>query len=190
MKYKQWLSASMVFLSFACNALSIPVTPEQESNAPANCPNTMPNEEEVEQARQYKESEFVKGDWDLSYTVAEFRITVTRKSDALNSVINFDTVIFCDVTNSTLDEYYSPENFAIIFQFYDTNEFLDECQAGDLRLFELTFSDEGIDYEGRFWAEILDRDHIRETLVVFPSSDPSNLDRFSGALVPALPNCK
>ena len=190
MKNIQAFLISAVLLTLACNALRGPAIPEQESNAPQNCPNTMPSDAEVEQARRYQESEFANGDWDQSYTVAEFRITVTRKSQALNSVINFDTVIFCDVTSSALDEYYSPENVAIIFQYYDKYTFLDECQTGDLRLYELAFSDEGIDYQGRFWSEILDRHHIRETLVVFPASDQENFERFSNALAFELPDCE
>ncbi|MBK9007296.1 MAG: hypothetical protein CNIPEHKO_02522 [Anaerolineales bacterium] len=190
MKHTQVLLVSMALLTLACNALRIPATPEQESNAPQNCPSTLSSDAEVEQARRYQESEFTNGDWEQSYTVTEFRLTVTRKSEALNSVINFDTVIFCDVTNPALNEYYSPENFAIIFQYYDTYKFLDECQTGNLRLYELAFSDAGIDYTGRFWSEILDQHHIRETLVVFPTPDQASLEQFSQALEFELPACK
>jgi hypothetical protein len=190
MKLTHWLLVSATFLALACNTSTILATPEQPSSIPGECPDTMPGDTDVEQARHYQESEFTNSDWYLSYTVAEYRITVTRRSETMNAVINFDTVIFCGVTDPILDDYYSRENFEIIFQYYDEYEFLDECQTDDLRLFELSFSDEGSDYLGRFWVATIDEDHVRETLIVFPVSGEAELEQFSRTLVPELSACK
>jgi hypothetical protein len=126
----------------------------------------------------------------MNYGVMDYRVSVTRKNDDLNAVANFDYVTFCNVTNAALDDYYNPENFEIIFQYYDDYESQTDCQTGNLRLYEFEMQNDGFDYNGRFWVEILDQHHTRETLLVFPVEDTDNMDSYSKKIAPDLPACK
>jgi hypothetical protein len=115
---------------------------------------------------------------------------VVWKNDKLGAVASFDDVIFCEVTNAALDGYYTDESFDTIFQYYDGHETQTSCDSRDLRLYEFKVKSQGYDYFARFWSEILDKDHIRESLLVFPTSDPEDLDSYSKKIMPELPSCE
>mgnify|MGYP000052919115 CR=1 FL=1 len=189
------LSLVGVALVLSCNSLNnLPsafATPTAYTlPSAADCPNPQPTQNEVDRARAYQESTFTDADWKTSYTVTEFRVSVTRQHDPLGAVINFDYVIFCGATFAALREYYSDAAFDIIFQNYDAHEFTGNCRAGNILLYELHFTNLGYEYNGRYWVEILDGNHIRETLMVFPETDAANLDEYSSKIMPTLRSCK
>jgi len=185
----KWFLIACALLALSCNALQNTVTtPETIIDPSTGCPYPKPTDAEITQARKYMSNQFT-ADWNESYSVMDNRISVARKSSPLNAVINFDTVTFCNVTSAALDNYYTDRTFDIIFQNYDSHKFLINCKAGDLRVYELDLRDQGFDYNGRFWVEIIDAHHIREMLVVFPVADQNNLDLYSNKLVPSLPAC-
>jgi hypothetical protein len=47
-----------------------------------------------------------------------------------------------------------------------------------------------LDYNARFWVELVDGDHTRETLLVFPVDDLVNMDSYSQKIMPELPTCR
>jgi len=185
----KWFLIACALFALSCNGLQNTV-PTVEANIDPNtgCPYPKPTNAEVDRAREYKADEF-GADWTESYTVMDNRITVTHKNTPLNSVINFDTVNFCAVTNASLDDYYTEATFNIIFQYYDDHKYQNGCRSGDLRLYEFDLTNQGYDYNGRFWVEIVDENHTRETLLVFPVTDIDNFNRYSDQLMPKLASC-
>ncbi len=190
-------------LILACNALAQPLpffaTPTATaSQIPTasdvtldpNCPNPQPSQDYVDFALQHDKEYFSSSGWKNSYTVIESRVSVTWKNDDMSAVANIDHVIFCDATNARLDEYYTPDVLAIIFQNYESHEVQDDCRSGDnLRLYELNVKSQGLDYNARFWVELVDSDHTRETLLVFPVDDQADMSSYSQKIMPELPSC-
>ena len=185
----KWFLVACAFMSFSCNALQNTVaTPESNIDPNTGCPYPKPTDAEVAQARKYMSDKFTS-DWNESYSVIDNRISVTHKNNPLNAVINFDTVNFCGVTNASLDNYYTDATFNVIFQYYDDHKYKRECSNGKMRLYEFELKNQGFDYNGRFWAEIVDENHTRETLLVFPTTDPDNYELYSNKIMPKLTSC-
>jgi len=185
----KWFLIACALFALSCNGLQNTV-PTLESNIDPNtgCPNPKPTDAEVAQARKYMSDKFT-ADWNESYSVMDSRISVTYKNDPLGAVINFDTVNFCAVTNASLDDYYTDATFNIIFQYYDDHTYQNDCHTGNVRLFEFDLRNQGYDYNGRFWVEVVDENHTRETLLVFPLTDTDNFNRYSDLLMPKLASC-
>ncbi len=195
MKKTKMLFAAFVLLVLSCNTLNNPPFGVPTPTSPANdfttnCTETGPSQSEIDSARRYDADYFKSPDWKTSYTVMESQIGVARISNQLNAVANFDYVIFCGVTSEGLDRYYSNDTFAVIFQNYDGHDAQKNCRSGDLRLYEFKVKDQGYDYNARFWVEIVDPNHIRQSLLVFPVADITNMDSYSRKIMPKLISCK
>jgi len=203
MKRIRFLFAAVALTGLACNALARPLpffatptaTPSQIPTASdvtldPNCPNPQPSQDYVDFALQHDKDLFSSSGWKNSYTVMESRVSVTWKNDDMSAVANIDHVIFCDATSARLDEYYTTDVLAIIFQNYESHEVQKDCRSGDtLRLYELKVKSRGLDYNARFWVELVDSDHTRETLLVFPTDDPADMSSYSKKMMPELPSC-
>ncbi len=204
MKRIRFLFAALALIGLACNALAQPLpffttptaTPGQipaasDVTLDPNCPNPQPSQDYVDFALQHNREYFSPPGWKNSYTVLEYRVSVTWKNDDLNAVANVDHVIFCGATTDRLDEYYTPEVLDVIFQNYDGHEMQKDCRANDnLRLYELKVKSQGFDYNAKFWVELVDSDHTRETLLVFPVDDQADMSLYSKRIMPGLSSCK
>ena len=187
-------------LLLACNALSQPLSflitptptlrPTQPANLSLDCPDIHPSQKEIDFGSQYKDEIFEEPDWKSSYTVMDYRVRKTWENKALDAVVNMDHIIFCGATDASLDDYYTVGNFNLIFQNYVSYEHQQDCRDGNMRLYELKVNYQGTDYNARFWVELVDGDHTRETLVVFPIADVKNFDSYSEKLMPELPSCQ
>jgi hypothetical protein len=195
MKKTKLLFVSFTLVVLACNAMTQPLFPTATPTAAditvdPNCPNPQPSQDYIDAALQHNQEYFSSPGWKNSYTVMESRVSVTWKNDDLSAVANVDHVIFCDATSARLDEYYTPDVLAIIFQNYESHEIQKDCRSGDTRLYELKVQSQGFDYNARFWVEIVDGDHTRETLLVFPVDDTIDLDLYSKKIMPELSICE
>lgn len=198
------LFIAFALLGLACNALTQPLpfsatptaTPPPIPTASdtlldPNCPNPQPSQDYINSALQHDKEYFNVPGWKSSYTVIEYRVSVTWKNDDLNAVANVDHVIFCEATSARLDQYYTPDVLDIIFQNYDSHEMQKDCRYKDnLRLYELKVKSKELDYDARFWVELVDGDHTRETLLVFPVDDRISMDSYSQKLMPDLSACE
>ena len=204
MKRIRLLFAVFALAALACDALTQPLpffatptaTPSPRPTASdvtfdPTCPDPQPSQDYVDSALQHDKEYFNPLGWKNSYTVREYRVSVTWKNDDLNAVANIDHVIFCGVTANRLDEYYTPDIIAIIFQNYDAHEVRKHCRLNEnLRLYELQVKSQGFDYNARFWVELVDSDHTRETLLVFPVDDQADMSSYSQKIMPELSSCK
>lgn len=176
--------------NFVGNTLATPTPTEDKSISYGGCPDTQPSQKDIDLALHHNDKYFTSSEWKMSYSVMDYRVSVTRKNDELGAMVHFEYVIFCEVTDSALDDYYTPDFFDIIFQYYDGHEPEKDCQSNGLRLYEFKAQNQGLDYNARFWSEILDKNHTMETLLVFLTTDTDNLESYSKKIMPELPSCE
>lgn len=179
----------------ACSSLGGPLIQSGTSTVPAgeitwDCGDSQPARQSVDQALQHSDGSFSAFGWKRSYTVLEYQVRVTWTSDEFGAVANFDHIIFCDVTDSALDEYFTAENLSIIMENYEEYELEQECRSNDKRLYAFRAKKYGADFDARFWVEIVDKDHIIESLLVFPIDEQNNLDLYSRRIMPDLQSCE
>jgi hypothetical protein len=187
------LGMSLFILScnFIGRALNLNPTPTPtEIVFSTDCPDPQPTQQHIDRALQYNAEHFNTSNWKRDHYVIEYRVSVTWRDDDLGAITNFDHVIFCSVTNTTLDHYYTDDTFNVIFQNYEEHSFQRECRSNDLRFYEFNVKSEGSDYNSRFWVEIVDTNHIIESLLVFPAANSTDLDFYSEQIMPELPSCK
>lgn len=191
----RWLLVTAVLVSLSCSFLGKALNPEPTPTEPQsvaypNCPGPQPTQNDIDAARQHSEKYFPSPGWKNSYTVMDYRVSMTWKNDDLGAVANFDHIIFCGATNAALDDFYTPATFDVIFQYYEGHEAGKDCRSGDLRLYEFKVKNLGYDYNARFWVELVDENHTRESLLVFPVDNTTDLDAYSKKVMPKLPSCK
>lgn len=183
-----------LFILLACNALTQPLLQPSTATVTAgdvsiDCGETKRVSQDINQALQYSEPFFLSDRWERSYSVMEGQVRVTWSSNEFGAVANFDHVIFCDVTDERLDEYFTPATLDIVMENYDEHELQQECRSNGQRLYEFQAKANGLDYDVNFWVEIIDKDHILESLLAFPSDAQNNLDVYSRRIMPDLPSC-
>lgn len=197
MKHIKLFFMAFALLTLACNALTQPLpfiaeptSTAADINLDLDCPDPQPTQDFIDSVLDYRSEVFQSGDWKRSYAVMESRVTVTWRNDSISSIINIDHVIFCDVTNARIDEYYIDSFFDVMFQNYEGYEPIRDCRSDDLRLFEFKTKSSGYDYDARFWVELVDGDHTRETLIVFPIDDTTSMTTYSRKIMPQLTTCE
>jgi hypothetical protein len=197
MKKLRLLFPTFVLMMLACNALTQPLsffaTPTPtvaDIGRNSGCPDSQPTQKEIDFALQFKDETFKSPGWKSSYAVMEYRVRKTWENKDLDAVVNMDHIIFCGATDTSLDDYYTSDNFDLIFQHYFSYEQQRDCRSADLRLYELKVNYRENEYNARFWVELVDGNHTRETLLVFPIAATKDLDSYSKKIMPGLPSCK
>lgn len=197
MKQIQWLTVAFALLTLACNSLTQPIpflakptSTAADISLDSDCPDPQPTQEFIDSVLDYKSDIFQSEGWKRSYAVMESRVTVTWRNDPIGAIANIDHVIFCDVTSARIDEYYVDSFFEVMLQNYEGYEPARDCRLNDLRLFELRVKSSGYDYNARFWVELVDGDHTRETLLVFPVDDVAKMTAYSRKVMPQLMTCE
>jgi hypothetical protein len=197
MKHMKLFLIAFAFLTLACNALTQPLTFLAQPTSTAadisldsDCPDPQPTQDFIDSVLDYNSEHFRSGDWKRSYAVMESRVSVTWRNDPIGAIINIDHVIFCDVTSARIDEYYVDSFFEVMFQNYEAHEPVKDCRSNDVRLYEFKVKSSGYDYNARVWVELVDGDHTRETLLVFPIDDTMNMTTYSRKIMSQLTTCE
>jgi hypothetical protein len=197
MKHTKLFFMAFTMLTLACNVLSQPIpfwaeptSTAADINLDSDCPDPQPTQDFIDSVVDYKSEVFQTEGWKRSYAVMESRVSVTWRNDPLGAIINIDHVIFCDVTNARIDEYYVDSFFDVMFQNYEGYEPVRDCRSDDMRLYEFKAKSSGYDYNARFWVELVDGDHTRETLLVFPVDDITNMTTYSNKIMSQLTTCE
>jgi hypothetical protein len=200
MENDSMIKRRLLFIGFAlfgllaCDVFTQPLFQSSTPTVPAgeitwDCGDTQPARQDIDESLQHSERFFSAFGWERSYTVMEYQVRVTWSSDEFGAVANFDHIIFCDVTDSVLDEYFTAATLDIIMENYDEHDLQKECRSNGKRLYEFKAKKYGGDYDARFWVEIVDGNHILETLLVFPIEEQNNLNIYSRRIMPELSSC-
>lgn len=161
-------------------------------NAPnASCIDTAPTQDDVERALNYTGKFFENENWLRSYTVAADRVSVFWEAPSLSAIAFLEVLIFpCGYEELDLDNFFSIDSWQIVFDAYDTYEFLGECRndAGQ-RLYEFTLAVDGYVYDANYWSVNDTANRIVMMEIIFPIESEIVFDEYSYSLFPQLPNC-
>ena len=156
------------------------------------CISPEPTQNDINQALSYSDKMFDTIDWERSYSVAETRVAVTWLSSQLSSVTYLEALIFpCSYEDIDIDNYFNDENWAVIFENYESYEMTNECASdGGLRLYQFEAKNLGSDYFIRYWVKP-DTDHrIITMMMTFPFQNIAALEDYSYRLFPTLTTCE
>ncbi len=213
---KRFLSAFLILLLIAAcgtkNASNVPTSdlpallpPSPEPNSPSStkaevieetpsisaCVATEPTTEDIERALSFTGKLFDTEDWARTYTVSADRVSVFWNSTSLAGVVFLELLIFpCSYEDLDLDNYFSLDNWQIVFEGYDSYEYLTECRSDSgLRLYQFSTSLSGYEYDVKYWA-VNDTEHRVVTLeIILPVELSDYMDEYSYSLFPQFTDC-
>lgn len=155
------------------------------------CISAEPTQADIDRALDYTGTLFKGNEWERSYTVMESRVGVTWMNNSLGAVAYLEALIFsCGYEEPDIDAYFSPETWDIIFEYYDESEIVSECRTSNgLRLYEVDATNNGFEYDIRYWARN-DTDYRLITMMMtFPVGTEDLLADYATRLFPPLPDC-
>lgn len=203
MKIKSALWIVVLLFVMACQlpGMRAPVTPTPQiaptrvveivpTVTPA-CISPEPTQADIDRALDYTGALFKNDEWERSYTVMESRVGVTWMNNSIGAVAYLEALIFsCGYEEPDIDAYFSPETWDIIFQYYDDYEIVSECRTNNgLRLYEVDATNNGFEYDIRYWARNDTEYRVITMMMTFPVGTEDLLEDYATRLFPPLPDC-
>jgi hypothetical protein len=171
----------------ACGAGSTAPEPEGPVD---ECGPYQPTDQDVARLLAFGKAIFAPGEWIRSYTVEPYKISLTRRNEALSAVSYTEYLIFtCGYGQKELDDYFGEEGFNIVFADYDSHSLSKFCEQTSLTLYEYDLVDDGANLSGRYWVKQDTGTRILSSMLVFPQSNLAGLDEYSRKLFPELAAC-
>ncbi len=155
------------------------------------CISPQATESDVNRALSYTKKIFEGNEWERTYNVDESRVSVTWLNNPLGAVVYLEAIVFpCGYDEPDLNKYYSDENWATIFQNYESYELVDQCRTNDgLRLYEFKTQNQGFEYLIKYWVQNDTDKRIISTMIVFPVESQTLMDEYSSMLFPEYSTC-
>ena len=165
--------------------------PSVEQATPA-CISSEPTDADIDRALNYTEELFSGPDWERSYTVGGGRVSVTWANATDAAIAYSEALIFpCSYEEPDLNNFFSDENWNVIFGNYESYQPIAECRTDDgLRLYQFSATEEGFDYAINYWVENDTETRVMDMMIVFPAESTSLMDEYSANLFPELTSCK
>ncbi len=165
--------------------------PSVEQATPA-CISSEPTDADIDRALTYTEELFSGPDWERSYTVGGGRVSVTWANATDAAIAYSEALIFpCSYEEPDLNNFFSDENWNVIFGNYESYQPIAECRTDDgLRLYQFSATEEGFDYAINYWVENDTETRVMDMMIVFPAESTSLMDEYSANLFPELTSCK
>ena len=149
-----------------------------------------PTDADVQKLLTYGRAAFTSPDWVKSYTVDPYKMTLTRRNDAIQAIAYSEYLIFtCGYTQDDLNNYFNDEGFNIIFNDYEAHTLTKFCEQGGATLYEYDLVDEGNNFTARYWVKQDTNTRILVYMLVFPQADSAGLNEYSQKLFPSLTTC-
>jgi hypothetical protein len=205
MKTKPALWIALLFFLPACAFFGTkPASPPTPVPAPTQeilipptattpaCIDSAPTQADIDRALEFTGNLFASADWERSYTVMDGRVGVTWLSNPLGAVVYLEALIFpCGYEDQDLDAYFIAENWAVIFENYESYEILSSCRTdGGLRLYEIRTESMGFNYDVHYWARN-DTDHrVLTVMMTFPEGSDPVSGEYATRLFPPLTDCR
>ncbi|MBI3161448.1 MAG: hypothetical protein HYZ23_03015 [Chloroflexi bacterium] len=155
------------------------------------CISSEPTQDDIERALSYAGGVFDTPEWDMTHSVMEDHVSVTRQSVIQGAVAYLEARIFpCGYEEPDLNKYYNDENWKIVFQNYESYELSIQCRLDTgLRLYQFKAQNFGFEYDARYWVQNDTDTRVIVTMLVFPIVPGSLIDEYASQLFPSLPNC-
>jgi hypothetical protein len=149
-----------------------------------------PTDADVQKMLAYGREAFASPGWVKNYTVEPYKITLTRRNDAIQAIAYSEYLIFtCGYTQSDLNNYFNDEGFNIIFNDYEAHVLTKFCEQSGTPLYEYDLLDEGNNFKARYWVKQDTNTRILVYMLVFPQADAGGLNEHSQKLFPTLSAC-
>jgi len=170
---------------------TVPPTETPIPTAVSSCISPEATQTDVNRALSYTKKIFDGNEWSKTYDVVESRVSVTWLNDPLGAVVYLEAIIFpCGYEEPDLNKYYSDENWAAIFQNYESFELIDKCRTDNgLRLYEFKTQNQGFEYAIRYWVQNDTDKRVISTMIVFPLESELLFDEYSSMLFPDYSTC-
>lgn len=120
-----------------------------------------------------------------------FRTTGTWLNGDLNAVAYLDLLHYdCGLMPNAVEQYFTPENQAILLSNYDSYQLVSYCNRAEQSHYIFETSDNGVDYETRYWLQTVQPSRMIVFLFTTPVSRAADVAPLLEELFPALPNCR
>lgn len=164
-------------------------------STPEDCESSIdPAQQDIDYVLAYTSDIFESAGWQKSYTVKEFRTTVTWLHDQEGALAFLEYLIFsCGYTVEDFEEYFSDQNLeTVIFSGYQNLQRLATCtsEENDLTLFEFSADVQDTQYLLRYWIKLDSKTRILTMLVTFPREFEAQLASYADAIFPELSSCQ
>lgn len=155
------------------------------------CISTEPTQADIDRALSYTGDTFGPPTWKRTYSVAEYRVTVTWLNDRYGALASLEALTYpCGYGEQDINAYFSNEGWQAIFANYESYQPVDECRKGTgLRLYQFTVKNQSIDYALNYWVQNDTDTRLVTLMLVFPITEQTTLEDTSTRLFPDLPNC-
>lgn len=169
---------------------STPVIEALPTVTPA-CISITPTQDDIDRALNFTGKLFETGGWERSYTVKDYKVSVSWLSETLYSIAVLEALIFsCGYEELDLNTYFNEENWNIIFGNYDSYQLVTECRNDrGLRLYQFNAVSDGAPYLVRYWAQNDTKNRVLTFMLAVPEGSFELLDSYGYSLFPQLSNC-
>jgi hypothetical protein len=196
-----FLALATVLIASSCAKLNpIAPTPPFIPTKPAMplakltpvCISTQPTQADIDRALMFTGVTFSASEWERSYTVSENRVSVSWLNNSLGALAYLEALIFpCGYEEPDVNNYFSDENWKLIFQSYESYTSTSPMCKTDsgLRLYEFKAVSQGFDYDIRYWAKNDTVNRVITFMFVVPVGNESTMDNIASRLFPQLSTC-
>lgn len=185
------VAAIFAFASAGCAPASTAATAVPATGPTDKCGPIEPTDADVQKMLTFGKAAFSSNDWQKTYTVAPYKITLTRSNDVIQVIAYSEYLIFtCGYGQTELGNYFNDAGFNVIFTDYESHTLSKFCEQKRLALYEYDLVDKGQPYVARYWAMQDTDTRILVYMLVFPQASAATLDEYSQMLFPDLPVCK
>ena len=168
-----------------------PEKPSLPTMTTSGCISPEPTQKDIDRALTFAGQAIDPVEWKRNHSVAENRVAVTWSNVSQSAIIYLEALVFpCGYGDADLNDYFSAENWKIIFSNYDGYQLLEDCTTEDgLRRYQFEAANQGLDYDIRYWVKADTDTRVITMMVVFPVGSETQLDDVSSRLFPDLVSC-
>lgn len=151
------------------------------------CISAEPTQADIDRALSFGDSSFDTVEWERSYTVSTNKVAVTWLNNSQDAVAYLEALIFpCGYEEGDVDDYFSDENWKIIFQNYESYESTaDMCRTHNgLRRYEFSAVSSGNNYDIQYFVKNDTNNRVISLMLVAPSTDQTLISEYTSRLFP------
>jgi hypothetical protein len=170
----------------------VDVLPEPPDNV-IECESVIPPEADKFLVETFRSDVLSEADgWMFTFDDTQMAKTVgTWLNTDLGAVAYMELLHYdCGLPPNVVDQYFSPEAQAISLSNYDSYELVSYCTRAETTLYVFETSDNGADYETRYWFQLVEPSRVIMLLLTTPVSRSAEVAPMLEELFPALPNCR
>lgn len=156
------------------------------------CISAQPTQADIDRALMFTGAAFSAAEWERSYTVSENRVSVSWLNNSQGALAYLEVLIFpCGYEEPDIDNYFSDENWKLIFQSYENHTSTSPMCRTDsgLRLYEFKAASGGNDYDIRYWVQNDTDNRVISLMFVTPAGNEAMMNDFASRLFPRLSTC-